>query len=214
MIAAEEWMRSLCFLLVGCLALPLVPAFAQAPAHTLSLVIVEGDGAINNIRQRTAREPIVQVEDENHKPVAGAAVLFALPEHGAGGTFASGGHTLSVVTNAQGRASAKGIHLNSTQGQFQIQVTANFQGMTATTTISQSIAVGAATAGAGGAAATGALISAKVIVIIAVAAAAAAAGGAIYATHSGGGSSSANTGTTITPGTGTVGPPGIFIGGK
>src|ERR1700753_2350420 len=105
MIAAEEWMRSLCFLLGGSLAVPFA-ALAQAP-HTLNLVIVEGDGAINNIRQRTAREPIVQVEDENHKPVAGAAVLFALPEHGAGGTFATGGHTLSVVTNAQGRAAAK-----------------------------------------------------------------------------------------------------------
>ncbi len=205
-------MRSLCFLLVGSLALPLAAAYAQAPAHALSLVIVEGDGAINNIRQRTAREPIVQVEDENHKPVAGAAVLFLLPDRGAGGTFSNGSHSLSVVTNSQGRASAKGIHLNSTQGSFQIQVTASFQGLTATTTISQSIAVGAAGAAAGGAA-TGAVISAKVIVIIAVAAAAAA-GGAIYATHSGGSSNSTNTGTTITPGTGTVGPPGIFIGGK
>ena len=36
---------------------------------------VEGDGAINNIRQRTAREPIVQVEDENHKPVDRKSVV-------------------------------------------------------------------------------------------------------------------------------------------
>jgi hypothetical protein len=207
-------MRSLSLLLIGCIALPCSVAFAQAPAHTLNLVIVEGDGAINNIRQRTAREPIVQVEDENHKPVAGAAVLFLLPEHGAGGTFANGGHSLTVTTDAQGRAAAHGMHLNGTQGQFQIQVTATFNGMTATTTISQSIAVGAgAGAGAGGAVA-GAAISAKVIVIIAIAAAAAA-GGAIYATHSGGGSSSSSatsTSTTITPGTGTVGPPSIVIG--
>jgi hypothetical protein len=213
MKAAEDAMRSLCFLLAGSLALPFSPvAFAQAPAHTLNLVIVEGDGAINNIKQRTAREPIVQVEDENHKPVAGAAVLFLLPEHGAGGTFADGSHSLSVVTNAQGRASARGIHLNNVQGQFQIQVTASFNGMTASAAISQSIAVGAA-AGAGGAAATGAILSAKVIVIIAVAAAAVAGGAAYAATHSGGNSSSTTTtGTTITPGTGIVGPPAIVIG--
>lgn len=205
-------MRSLCFLLAGSLALPFSPvAFAQAPAHTLNLVIVEGDGAINNIRQRTAREPIVQVEDENHKPVAGAAVLFLLPEHGAGGTFADGSHSLSVVTNAQGRAVARGIHLNNVQGQFQIQVTASYNGMTASTTISQSIAAGAAGA-AGGGAAVGAAISAKVIVIIAVVAAAVA-GGAYYATHSGSSNSTmATAGTTITPGTGTVGPPSIVIG--
>ena len=53
-------------------------AFAQGDAK-LNLVIVEGEGAINNVRQRTAREPIVQVEDENHKPVAGAVVVFLLP---------------------------------------------------------------------------------------------------------------------------------------
>jgi hypothetical protein len=201
-------MRRLCFLLAGCIALPV--AFAQAPAHTLNLVIVEGEGAINNIRQRTAREPIVQVEDENHKPVAGAAVLFLLPEHGAGGTFADGSHSLSVVTDSAGRARAHGMHLNGTQGQFQIQVTATFNGMTATATVSQTITAGAAAAGAGGAAAAG--ISAKVIVIIVVAAAAAAAGGAYYATHSGSSNNSTTSGTTITPGTGTVGPPSIIIG--
>src|ERR1700683_1413663 len=100
-------MRGLGLLMAGCVAVSLVPVvFAQAPAHTLNLVIVEGDGVINNIRQRTAREPIVQVEDENHKPVAGAAVLFLLPEHGAGGTFADGSHSLTVTTNSAGRASA------------------------------------------------------------------------------------------------------------
>jgi hypothetical protein len=198
-------MRCLRYLLAGSLALPAV--FAQQPAHILNLVIVEGDGAINNIRQRTAREPIVQVEDENHKPVAGAAVLFLLPEHGAGGTFADGSHSLTVTTNAQGRASAHGIHLNGSQGQFAIQVTATFNGLTATTVINQSIAAGAG-AGAGGAAAAG--ISTKLIVIIAVAAAAAA-GGAYYATHSGGSSSSQSLGTMITAGTGTVGPPPAIV---
>ena len=45
---------------------------APSHRHTQSALrfIVEGEGAINNIRLRTAREPIVQVEDENRKPVA------------------------------------------------------------------------------------------------------------------------------------------------
>jgi hypothetical protein len=206
-------MRSLCFLLAGCLAMPYLPvARAQEPAHKLNLVIVEGEGAINNIRQRTAREPIVQVEDENHKPVAGAAVVFLLPEHGAGGTFADGSHSLTVTTNAQGRAGARGLHLNNVQGQFQIQVTATFNGLTATATITQSIAVGAAAGAAGGGTAVAAGLSAKAIVIIVVAAAAAAAGGAYAATHSGGGSTPAATGTSITAGSGTVGPPSISFG--
>lgn len=58
-----------------------IPASAQV-APMLNLVVLEGEGATNNIRQRTAREPIVQVEDENHKPVAGAIVVFTLPSNG------------------------------------------------------------------------------------------------------------------------------------
>jgi len=206
-------MRRLTVVLAGLLALPIPPgARAQEPAPKLNLVIVEGEGAINNIRQRTAREPIVQVEDENHKPVAGAAVLFLLPEHGPGGTFADGSHTLSVTTNAQGRAAARGIHLNNTQGQFQIQVNASYNGMTASTTITQSIAVAGA-AGAGGTTAAATGLSGKVIAIIVVAAAAAAGGAAYAATHSGSNpAATAATGTTITPGTGTVGPPSIVFG--
>jgi hypothetical protein len=181
-------------------------AQAQNAAPALNIVIVEGDGAINNIRQRTAREPIVQVEDENHKPVAGAAVVFALPGQGAGGTFAGGAHTLSVVTDSQGRAVARGFQPNHVQGQYQIHVTASSGGQTANANISQSNALAAA-----GTTAAAAGISGKLIAVIVIVAAAAAAGGAYAATHSGGGSSSSSTATasvvTISPGTGIVGAP-------
>jgi hypothetical protein len=182
--------------------LPVCMAAQDALAGQLNLVIVEGDGAINNIRQRTAREPIVQVEDENHKPVAGAVVVFLLPDQGASGTFANGSHTLTVTTDVQGRAVAHGFHPNGVQGKLQMRVSASFQGKTATTTVSQTNAV----AGVAGAAA-GAAISTKLIVIVAIAAAAVA-GGVVAATRGGGSSpqSVAQT-TTITPGSGTVGAP-------
>ena len=79
------------------------PAWAQAPTG-LSITIVEGEGAINNIRQRVNREPIVQVEDQNHKPIAGAVVVFLLPDQGASGTFPDGSRMLMAVTDNQGRA--------------------------------------------------------------------------------------------------------------
>jgi len=202
-------MRYLCLLITGVLAFPLPPlAFAQDAPLRLNLVVVEGDGAINNIRQRTAREPIVQVEDQNHRPVAGAAVVFSLPSSGPGGTFAGGAHSLTVTTNAQGRAIAHGLTPNKVQGQYQIHVNASSNGQTASTTISQTNAI---IAGAVGAAA-GIGISAKLLIIIA-AAGAAAAGGALYATGAIGGGNNNNTNTppaslvTISPGTGTVGPP-------
>ncbi len=93
--------------------------FGQEPAHKLNLVIVEGEGMVNNIRQRDgARSDRAGGGRKSQAPVAGAAVLFLLPEHGAGGTFTTGGHTLSVVTDAQGRAVARGIMPNSVKGNF------------------------------------------------------------------------------------------------
>src|SRR4051812_40386546 len=117
-------MRYLSLLLALCLAAP-----AQV-APMLNLVILEGEGATNNIRQRTAREPVVQVEDENHKPIAGAIVVFTLPSNGAGGAFANGARTLSMVSDSKGQAVARGLRPNGLKGQFQIRVNASYQNQT------------------------------------------------------------------------------------
>jgi hypothetical protein len=189
-------MRNLSWLLAGLIALPFPPgAAAQAPVTKLNLVIVEGDGAINNIRQRTAREPVVEVQDENHKPLAGALVLFELPTRGASGEFPGGAHSLSVTTDAQGRAVARGLQPNSNKGQYQIQITASFGALTAAAIITQTNAI----AGAGTAASAG---SGKLIAILAIAGTAVA-GGIYWATHTGG-SSTTNPGTTVTAGAGSV----------
>jgi hypothetical protein len=92
-----------------------VPVYAQdQPAPTkLNITILEGEGALNNVRQRVSREPIVQVEDENRKPVAGAAVTFLLPNQGAGATFADGARSLTVVTDNKGQAIARGLRPNN-----------------------------------------------------------------------------------------------------
>lgn len=173
-------------------------------APMLNLVVIEGDGAINNVRQRTAREPIVQVEDQNHKPVAGAVVTFTLPSRGASGVFANGQQTVTITADEQGRAVARGLRPNTVKGQMQIRVNASFQGQTASTVITQTNAVVGAVAGAAGAG----IISGKLIAVLAVVGAAAAGGGIYAATHNGGGSNApVNPPTTISPGGGTVGPP-------
>ena len=185
-----------------------VPAWAQEPAPQLHIVIVEGEGAINNIKQRVNREPIVQVEDENRKPIAGAAVVFLLPGEGPSGTFANGTKTLTTVTDSQGRAVASGIRPNGQTGPLQIRVTASFSGQAATAVISQTNAVGAG----GGAAGAGGGLSgtAKLLIILGIAGGAAV-GGIVAATRGGGSSSSSSSGSTggvvITAGTPTVGGP-------
>ena len=176
------------------------PAWAQQAPTGLSINIVEGEGAINNIRQRVNREPIVQVEDQNHKPVAGAVVVFFLPDSGASGTFPDGSRMLMAVTDNQGRAGARGIRPNNQSGPLQIRVTANFQGLTASSVITQTNLAGAASAGFAGLS-----TAAKLAIILGVAGGAAAAG-AIVATHSGGGSPTPST-VSLSPGTPSVGAP-------
>src|SRR5436190_6414839 len=178
-----------------------LPVWGQNPT-SLQIVIVEGDGAINNVRQRVNREPIVQVEDNNRKPVAGAVVIFLLPDSGASGTFTDGSRMLMTVTDNQGRASARGIRPNAQSGPMVIRVTASFQGLTASSVITQTNA--AATAAASGA---GLSTAAKWAIILGIAGGAAAAG-IIVATH--GGSTPASSTPppiVITPGTPTVGGP-------
>jgi hypothetical protein len=179
-----------------------IPGRSQQNPASLQIVIVEGEGALNNIKQRVNRDPIVQVEDENHKPIAGAAVIFILPNQGPGGTFANGTTTLTTTTDNQGQAVARGIRFNNQVGSMQMRVTASFGGQTATAVVTQTNLIGASSGG-------GALGSgAKWLIVVGVATAVAA--GVIVATHHSGSSSTSPTPTptvTITPGTPTVGAP-------
>jgi hypothetical protein len=182
------------------------PAWAQQAVTGLSITIVEGEGAINNVRQRVNREPIVQVEDESHKPIAGAVVIFFLPDQGASGTFPDGSRMLMTVTDNQGRAAARGIRPNGQSGPMLVRVTASFQGLTASSVITQTNAAGAAAASGF----AGLSTTAKWAIILGIAGGAAAAG-AIIATHSGGGGGSSSSSTpppiVLTPGAPTVGGP-------
>lgn len=176
---------------------------AQTLPTQLNIIVVQGEGAINNARQRVTREPIVRIEDENHKPIVGAAVVFTLPTEGATGEFAKGSKTLTIMTDAQGQAAARGLKLNGLPGKVPVQVNASYRGLTARTTITEiSFLPPGAKASAGGG--HGALI----VVLVALGAAAAG-GGAYLATHKSGtsGTPTVPAGPTpigVTPGTGTI----------
>lgn len=184
---------------------PLVPSsVAQQgqPPQPLSLIIVEGQGAIHNLRERQSRDAaVIRIEDASQQPVVGAAVTFTLPSQGAGGDFLSGEKTLVVTTDAQGRAVARGMKPNTQPGKFEMRVTASHQGQTASASITQfNMAVQTSKSGGGGG---------KWVVILALIGGGAAAG-VVLATQ---GSQSSTPGQpgppalTITPGSGSVGPP-------
>ncbi len=164
-------------------------------------MIVEGEGAINNVKQRVNREPIVRVEDESHKPVAGVSVTFFLPNQGPGGTFANGTNSLTTATNAQGQAVARGIRFNDQAGTMEIRVSASLAGQTASAIITQTNVLGSSASGGSG---SGMSRTAKILIVVAIVGGGAALG--VLATHRGG-STTATPPTTITPGTVTVGAP-------
>jgi hypothetical protein len=185
------------------------PAQTSAPpAPALQIVILEGEDVSNNIKERTAREPIVQVQDENHKPVAGAAVLFTITSQGgshAGATFAQGAKTYTGTTDANGNVTAHGFHPNGHTGQFHVNVTASKGQLTTHTTIAQTN-VAAATTAATTSTITG-FITTHVVLVSVVAAGVVA--GSVTA---GVVAANQNNATTITTGTGTVGAPTLSGG--
>jgi hypothetical protein len=209
------------------------PAYAQTiqsatpgAAQMLTIEILDGEGALNNIRQRDAREPIVQVTDQNHKPVSGVALLLLI-HGGSGGATASftGSPSLSLVTDQEGIARAVGLKLGRKPGNITISVTASVGGVVVASTIihqtnvlklaksssqnpsgqnsaTNSGANGSGTSQAGSTAAKHGIFHLSKTTLIAGAAvvAAAAVVGIIYATKG-------NGATSLTLGTGIVGHP-------
>jgi len=174
-------------------------AMAQNVPALISIVVVEGEGAINNVRQRVARDPVVRIEDENHRPVVGAAVAFTLPISGASGEFGNGSKSVTVMTGQDGLAAAPRLKANAVAGKLQIYVTASYRGLRARALINQVSVEPPGGAHGGGS---------KLWILVAVIGAAAA-GGAVAATQ-GGKSTTTSTGPApptpigITAGTGTI----------
>jgi hypothetical protein len=137
----------------------ILKASPEGAPQKLFISILDGEGALNNIRQRDAREPVVQVTDENHKPVSGALVLFLIHNggHGATATF-NGAQSLTVTTGADGTAHGSGLQVGRNPGTYTIAVTATVGIIVATAVIHQSnviTALNSATQGTQGSGAQG-----------------------------------------------------------
>jgi hypothetical protein len=180
----------------------------QTPPTALNIVVIEGEGVVHNVQQRSQRDPAVRIEDQNGAPIKEAAVVFTLPTEGASGAFGNGSKTLTLVTSADGVARAQRLQVSRVNGKLPIHVTASYRGLSARTIINQFIE--GAPAGATGRKSGGG----KIIAILAIVGAGAAGGG--YYAYS---SSKKTTATPtvpppsgpaaigITPGSGTIAPP-------
>lgn len=102
----------------------------------LTIKVLEGEDGVNIIQKNTAVKPVVEVRDRNNLPVAGATVVFILPDSGPSAAFADGSRVLTVRTNSAGRASASSMHPVG-MGAFNIGVTASLENQVVTATIAQ-----------------------------------------------------------------------------
>jgi hypothetical protein len=136
-------LRSLLALGLSCSFFLELPASAQNPPSRIEVVVVEGDGLVYRAGQR-ARGFAVRVEDDDHRPVPGASVVFALPVSGPSGDFGDSSRNYTVITDSQGLATAPGIKLNQIPGKLQIYVTASYRGLRANGLINQVIEGGSA----------------------------------------------------------------------
>jgi hypothetical protein len=169
-----------------------------AAAPPLKIVVVEGEGAVNIIQQKTAVSPVIEVRDRNDQPVSGALVRFAIQK---GRASFNGARTLTATTNALGRATATGLTPIG-NGPLQIGASAAFQGQTAAISIAQTNVVTAAQAstaagGGSGTAGGGGGLSHLAIAGIAGGAGAGAAAALIASKESSGSSSSGITRRTF-----------------
>lgn len=180
------------------LAVLLSVALSPSAITVPRIEVIEGDGAINNIRLHRAKEPVVRVVDQDDHPIPNVAVTFLLPSQGASGAFADGKNSLTIMTDDDGRAVGHGLRPNGTAGQFQIRVTTSFEGQAATANILQTNAEPAQ----GG-------VSSKAILIIALIGGAAAAGAAVAlkGKSSPSTTTTTSTGAVISPGSPSVGAP-------
>lgn len=180
---------------------------AAAQPHSLYISILDGEGALNDIRERTAREPIVQIQDENHKPVAGALVLFSVDSPSSGSPFATfaGAQNVSVETDANGTATGKGFQIGSRRGQFTVHVRASKgQTVAEASFVETNVAGMLSSHHTQPSGRVGILSNKKLDWILGGAVAGGIAAGLVIALN--------NNQTTITPGTGTVGAPAATPG--
>jgi len=125
-LRTQRWLATF---LAALLALP--PALlAQQPAQvqsdlpaveSLKVIPLAGNNAMNDLERRVMAPLVIQVLDQNARPVEGAQVVFRFPLKSPSAEFPNQQPALTVRTNADGQAAAVGWMARGT-GTFDVHV--------------------------------------------------------------------------------------------
>lgn len=190
---------------------------AQAPSpqpgtlaiQGLKVIALAGKGEANDIERHVMAPLVVEVLDQDDRPVEGAEVVFRFPLNGPSATFPDAKASRTVHTNGQGQAAAMNWTANNQVGNFEVHVTATYGNQVGEIDVPMSnanrVVVENSKAKAKG---TGWWSPTWVKAAI-IGGAVAIAAGVFLATRGGGSKSSGTAGTTVTiaPGSPSIGAP-------
>lgn len=204
------------------------PAFAQTPpaqttapvqkaaalptVEDLKVIALAGKNEVNDIQRRVMAPLVVQVLDQNDRPVQNAEVVFRFPLQGPGATFPGGKTSLTAHTNGQGQVAAMNWMANNETGGFEVHVSASYGSEVGSLVIPMSNANNVPAAKVGVGAGTSPekhhrWYSPTWVKVALIGGAAAVGVGIFLATRGGGSKAGAGSTVTISPGSPSVGGP-------
>jgi hypothetical protein len=105
---------------------PVIPT-AQLPVEqSLKIRVLAGNNEMNDLERRIMAPLVVQVVDQNERPIESAEVVFRFPISGPSATFAGGKSSIVARTNGTGQVAATNWMANGQVGTFQIHVNATY----------------------------------------------------------------------------------------
>lgn len=108
-------------------AAPRAQPMAPLPVvKDLKIMVLAGNNEMNDLERKVMAPLVVQVLDQNDRPVQGAEVVFRFPPNGPGATFHGGNTSQTVRTNGTGEAAAMNWMANNQVGTFDVHINAAY----------------------------------------------------------------------------------------
>lgn len=184
------------------------PAAPLAVVRSLKVIPLAGKDEMNDLERRLMAPLVVEVLDQNDRPVESAEVVFRFPLNGPGATFTGGKTSQTSRTNGQGQVAAMNWMANDQVGRFEVHVAASYGNQVGETTFSMSNVARIVAGQQHGHGEKGQhWYSNKWVKVALIGGAAAIAVGVILATRGGGHGANGGSTVTITPGSPSVGGP-------
>jgi hypothetical protein len=103
--------------------------------QSLKITVLAGNDEMNDLQRHVMAPLVVQVEDQNDRPMDGAEVVFRFPISGPSAAFAGGKTSATVRTNSGGQAAATNWMANGQVGTFEVHVNASYGNQIGETTL-------------------------------------------------------------------------------